>query len=318
MLYNSSKGDVEISTMPLSYAKNALNKLKRTEPERTAEIEALQAHVDGLEASAIAESLNPRAVVGGNNPPADEPAEATNSVTPGWEAVKVHMDDLLTEAANWADGAEVINQDQADNVGKLRQLLQDAASLADKARVAEKAPLDKQIADIQDRYNAYIAPMKNKHPGSVSKAVTALGNVLSVWLNKLDAEKREREDVARKEAELAAAKAIEARKALDTSTDLAASDEAAALLDAAEDAAKALRSVEREKVQAKGEFRAIGLRSYWRAEPIEGEGGKALVYYAKRYPERVKAFLQALADEDVSSGARDIPGFNIIEEKKVA
>lgn len=316
MLYNSSKGEVEISTMPLSYAKNALNKLRRTEPERAAEIEALAAHVEGLEAAAVGETLNPRAVVGGNNPPPDE--TVTETVTPQWETVKIQMDDLLTEARNWADGAEIANQDQADAVGKLRQLLQDAASLADTARVAEKKPFDEKIAEIQDRYNAYIAPMKNKHPGSVSKAVTALGNVLSVWLNKLDAEKREREAAARAEADAAAAKAIEARKALEASTDLAASDEAAALLDAAEDAAKALRSVERERVQAKGEFRAIGLRSYWRAAPIEGEGGKALVYYAKRCPERVKAFLQMLADEDVHAGAREIPGFNIIEEKKVA
>lgn len=316
MLYNSSKGDVEIATMPLSYAKNALNKLRRTEPERAAEIDALDAHVTKLSAEAEQEALNPRAVIGANNPPPEE--TVTETVAPQWDAVKIQMDDLLTEARNWADGAEVINQDQADQVGKLRQLLQDAASLADTARVAEKAPLDKQIADIQDRYNAYIAPMKNKVPGSVSKAVTALGNVLSVWLNKLADEKREREDAARKEAEEAASKAIEARKALDTSTDLAASDEAAALLDAAEEAAKTLRSVEREKVQAKGEFRAIGLRSYWRAEAVDGEGGKALVYYAKRYPERVKAFLQTLADEDVKSGAREIPGFKIVEERRVA
>lgn len=316
MLYKSSKGDVEIGTMPLSYAKNALNKLRRTEPERTAEIEALEVHVGALEAEAIERNLV--APIGHNNPPPDEPARVTEIVTPEWEGVKIHMDDLLTEARNWADGAEIANQDQADAVGKLRQLLQDAANLADSARVAEKKPLGDKIAEIQDRYNAYIAPMKNKAPGSVSKAVNALGNVLSVWLNKLADEKREREDAARKQAEEAAAKAIEARKALDVSTDLAASDEAATLLDAAEDAARTLRSVEREKVQAKGEFRAIGLRSYWRAQPIDGEGGKALVYYAKRYPDRVKAFLQTLADEDVSAGAREIPGFTIIEDRRVA
>lgn len=316
MMYKSSKGEVEIATMPFRYASNALAKLRREAPERTAEIEALEIHVAAFDQDG--EPANPRVALGDNNPPDDEPEGVTENVTPNWETVQAHMDDLLTEARNWADGAQVTNQDQADQVAKLRQLLQDAANLADTARVAEKKPFDEKIAEIQDRYNAYIAPMKNKAPGSVSKAVTALGNVLSVWLNKLAEEKREREAKAREEAEAAAAKAIEARKALDVSTDLAASDEAAALLDAAEDAAKALRSVEREKVQAKGEFRAIGLRSYWRAEAVEGEGGKALVYYAKRYPERVKAFLQTLADEDVSAGAREIPGFTILEEKRVA
>ena len=48
MQYQSSKGPVDIETMPLSYAKNALNKLRRGEPERTAEIEALDAHVTTL------------------------------------------------------------------------------------------------------------------------------------------------------------------------------------------------------------------------------------------------------------------------------
>ena len=62
MLYQSSKGAVEIDTMPLSYAKNALNKLTRTEPERAAEIEALDAHVTKLAAAATEEAMNPRAV----------------------------------------------------------------------------------------------------------------------------------------------------------------------------------------------------------------------------------------------------------------
>ncbi len=309
MFYKSSKGDLEIAKMPLRYANNALAKLKREEPGRASEIEALEAHVASLELSG--DDTNPRAVIGGNRPPEETP------VDPKWDAVKVRMDDLLTEARNWADGDEIDNQTKADAVGRLRQLLQDAATLADSARVAEKAPLDKQITEIQDRYNAYIAPMKNKVPGSVSKAITALGNLISAWLNKLDAEKKGREDEARKIANEAAAKALDAHQAAATSTDLDAIDEATALMDAADDAAKALRSVEREKVQVQGAFRAIGLRSHWRAELIDGQGGMALKHYAQTAPERVKAFLQSLADEDVSNGVRAIPGFNITDGKRV-
>jgi hypothetical protein len=310
MLYQSSKGPVEIETMPLSYAKNALNKLRRTEPERTAEIEALDAHVSRLVAEAAEEGLNPRAVVGGNNPPEE--------IKPEWEAVKVHMDDLLTEAANWADGEAIVSQDQADKVSDLRRMLQEAANLADKARVAEKKPLDDQIAAIQDRYNAYIAPIKNKVPGKVSKAVVALGNLLTPWLNKLEAEKRERENKAREEAEAAQAAAMAARQEARKSDDLADMDKADDLLAAAEEAAATLKSVEREKPQAKGSFRASGLRSVWTAHLNEGEGGKALVHYAKAQPERVKAFLQQLADEDVRRGVREIPGFTINEERIAA
>jgi hypothetical protein len=265
-----------------------------------------------MTAEATEKSLNPRAVIGGNEPPPEE------QIKPEWEAVKIHMDDLLTEARNWADGEAIDSQDKADSVGRLRQLLQDAANLADKARVAEKKPLDDAIAAIQDRYNEYIAPLKNKKPGTVSKAVAALGNLLNPWLNKLADEKAAREKKARDEAEAALQASIAARQEAKQSDDLAEMDKADGLLVAAEEAARTLRQVEREKVQVAGEFRATGLRSYWTATLNEGGGGKALVHYAKVQPERVKSFLQQLADEDVRRGAREIPGFEIIEERKVA
>lgn len=308
MMYKSSKGPVEISTMPLRYANNALGKLRREEPGRAEEIDALAKHVATLEAEAPEDK--PVAGMGDNNPPEE--------IKPDWEAVKVHMDDLLTEAANWADGVAIESQDQADQIGRLRQLLQDAANLADKARVIEKEPFDKAIAEIQDRYNAYTAPLKNKVPGSVSKAVLALGNLLAPWLRKLDDDKRERENKAREAAESAQSVAIAARQDAKQSGNLADMDGAEDLLAQAEEAGRALRSVEREKVQVAGAFRATGLRSKWVAVLRPGEGGKALVHYAKAQPDRVKAFLQQLADEDVRRNVREIPGFDVNEERMIA
>lgn len=48
--YNGSKGPIEIGTMPLRYASNALGKLQRErlDDSRDAEIEALSAHVAKL------------------------------------------------------------------------------------------------------------------------------------------------------------------------------------------------------------------------------------------------------------------------------
>ncbi|AOR76310.1 hypothetical protein [Novosphingobium resinovorum] len=320
MQYQSSKGAVEISTMPLSYAKNALNKLSRTEPGRTAEIEALQAHVDKLtaefEAAALAggDDTNPRAVMGDNNPPAEEQV----TIEPKWEAVQIHMDDLLVEAKNWADGVAIENQAQADAVASLRQRLQEATSLADDARKIEKAPIDLKVTEIQDRYNAYIAPMKNRKPGSVVKAAYALGNLLTPWLQKQEAEKLKRERLARAEADKATAAALEAHKEAAGSSDLGAIEEAAELMQHAEDAAAAARRVEREKVQAHGEVRAVSMRSYWRAEMIEGQGGAVVRHYIERHPDRFRAALKVLVDEDVAAGVRSIPGVNIIEDRKVA
>lgn len=303
MHYQSSKGPVDISTMPFPYASNALAKLRANAPERKAEIEALAKHVDAMG------DANPRAVPGGNNPPEE--------IKPEWEAVKVHMDDLLEEARNWADGEAIDNQSKADSVAELRQLLQDAANLADKARVAEKKPLDDQIAAIQDRYNAYIAPLKNKKPGSVSKAVQALGNLLSPWLQKLDDERRERERIAREAADKAHAEALAAREEAKRSDDLSAMDGADDLLEVAEQAAKELRVAESAKAHAQGAFRAQGLRSKWTA--VVTNKREALLHYIKVQPDAFTALIQELADKDARQAATRgaVPGIEWKEERIV-
>ncbi len=311
MMYQSSKGAVEISTMPLRYASNALSKLQRDEPSRRDEIDALAKHVAAL----AEQEENPRVAVGDNNPPADEGAQAT----PSWQAIKINMDDLL-EQARGISGVEITAQPMADQAGQLLRDLQEAARLADATRVAEKAPFDKAAAEIQDRYNEYIAPIKNKKPGLVSKAEMALKNQIGAWLKKLDDEKQEKKAAAMAIADKAAADALAAHAAAKVSDDIDIIDAAEDLMAAAEDAARELKLVENEKVQARGDYRAIGLRSTWKAVRIDGEGGKSLMHYAKTRPLRVIEFIQMLADEDVKAGIRApdaIPGFTIVEEKVV-
>jgi hypothetical protein len=76
--------------------------------------------------AAVAEAPAP---MGHNKPP-----EATP-----YEAIRVHLDDLLTEAANWADGSGVENQAQADEVSRLIEDLRLGLQAADDARVKEGA-----------------------------------------------------------------------------------------------------------------------------------------------------------------------------------
>jgi hypothetical protein len=319
MMYESSKGPVEISTMPLSYAKNALNKLRRTEPGRTEEIEALAAHVERLEAEATEQALaapdNPRAVIGDNNPPVETPAAAPEAT---WEAIKVHLDDLLTEAANWADGIAIENDDQSAAVATLQRSLQDAVTLADKARVAEKKPLDDLIEEIQNRYNAYIAPLKNRAPGSASKAIAALQNLLTAWLTKKDDERRQREREAAAAAAKAAAEALTAKAEAKETTDLEVMDRAEDKLAEAEQLIRQAKGVASEKVQARGEGRAIGLRSYWSAEITDQKA--AILHYMKTRPEAFIQLTQQLASEDARNEATrcTIPGVQFIEELRAA
>jgi hypothetical protein len=317
MLYQSSKGPVEISTMPLSYAKNALNKLRRSEPERAAEIEALDTYVSELEATATAKSLAGPAPIGDNGgPPLVEPVTTTDPK--GWDAIKTHLDDLLLEAGNWADGVEIVNQQQADTVARLKQDLQDGASLAETARVGEKKPLDEKIAEIQDRYNEYIAPLKNKKPGIVSKSTAALNNLLTAWLNKLDAEKRDRERVAAAAAQAAAAEAIAARTEAKETTDIQVMDRADDMLAQAEALLRQAKGVSNEKVQAQGSVRAIGLRSYWSAEITDTRA--AMLHYIGTHRAEFDALVQRLADADARNEAtrRTIPGVHFKEDRRAA
>lgn len=310
-MYLSSKGPVAVATMPYPYATNALKKLQRESPERIEEIKAISDHIASLEAES---SDNPRVAVGDNNPPEEHPAK----VDPKWPVVKIHLDDLL-EQVRGVTGIEITDQKQADDVGRLLRDLQDGEKLADQARTAEKAPLDKAVKEIQDRYNEYIAPLKNKTPGLLSKAELALKNQIAGWLKKQDDLRIERARLAKEAADKAAEEARAAHQAASGSFDLEDIEKAEDLMAVADQAASDLRYVEKAKTQVKADgYRAISLRSVFRAERIEGEGGKALSHYAKTQPARVIAFIEQLASEDVKAGIRSIPGFNIIEDKVAA
>ena len=85
------------------------------------------------------------------------------------------------------------------------------------------------------------------------------------------------------------------------------------------DASKAQADAKRaanDKAQVVGDGRARGLRSYF--TPMLADPKAALVHYVSTRPDDVKAFLLALAKTDVSNGARKIPGFDIVTERKVA
>ncbi len=298
--YLSSKGPVVIATMPGRYAANALARLEREAPERAEEIKALREHLDNL--------------------PDDVPMVAKDDNAPsepvlGWEAVKLDMDDLLDQVQG-VTGIEIKDQTQADTIAKLLRDVQKSAKAADEARIAEKKPFDDAADEVQTRFNAYIAPIKNKKPGSMSKAEQALKNQMAAWLRKLDDEKRERERIAKAKADALEEEARQAHLAAKVSDDLDVIEAAEALMEAAQDAGKELKQVARESSAVKVEgARAVGLRSKWVAVLDKGGGSKALMHYAKAQPDLVIAFLQGLADKDVAAGVRMLPGFTIKEER---
>jgi len=312
MIYKSSSGDKEISTMPLSYALNALRKLERTEPERTAEIAALRDHTEKLQTEPPA----PRdAVVGDNGgPPIEDPKPE------GRGAVETHVEDLLTEASNWADGVALERQEQADAVGKLQRMLQEAAKMVDDRAAVEKKPLQDAVAKIGDWQNGYTAKGLKKTPdGKLTKAILATSNLTAGWLQKQDAERKALADKLAAEAAKAAQDAIAQRQEAKASTDIEVMDKAEDALASAKALIAQAEGAAKEKVRAvAGDgYRAITLRSVWDADVTNY--GAAYGHY-KTNPDFMAEFhalIRKWADKDARNEAtrRDIPGVKFTERK---
>lgn len=256
--------------------------------------------------SALAELAADADVIAGlghNQPP----------LTP-FETIKLHIEDLLLEAYNWADGTMVESQEQADEASRLVDDLRKAAKAAEDLRVEEKKPLDEAIAEIQARFGVYIAAPQNKVPGKVWKAIDALKATVKPYLDKLEAERLAAAEQARQAAEEAARVAAEAARAAQTN-DLAAQDAAEDLIQAAARAEADARQIENSRTQARGGERAMGLRTVHVAVMTDRKA--ALLHYLVAQPEAVVALLQKLADQDVREGKRTVPGFDIRAETRL-
>lgn len=321
MMYKSSKGEVEIATMPLRYAANALNKLQRDEPHRAAEIEALEAHVASLDQDG--EPSNPRAVIGDNNPPEEIPVVTLT----GRDAIDTHVADLMIEAANWGDGVAVLTQEQADAVGRLHRMLQQAVDLVDKQADKEKRPLNDAVNEIATWQNGYTAKkLKTKPDGKLTKAIAVTGNLAAAWLRKLEDERIERERIAADKARESAREAISLHEEAKDTTDLNVIDRAEDALSEAKALLRQAEGVSKEKVRVGGGdgLRAMSLRSVWSARPTGEPGcwGLAYAHYKTNaeFMAEFHALIQRWADRDCRIEATrllGVPGFNFIEEKVV-
>ena len=126
------------------------------------------------------------------------------------------------------------------------------------------------------------------------------------------AEKREAERVAREAADKAAKDAADAMRAA-AATDLQACEEAEALIADAEAAQKLAKAAAGDKAHATGGIRAMGLRSVWKATLTDSHA--AATHFWRTNPDAFTGLLQKLADDDVRSGKRQVPGFDVTEAR---
>lgn len=246
---------------------------------------------------------NPRARIGDNNPPPDP-----------FDAIAAHVEDLCTEARNWADGSAIASQAQADEVSRLIDELRKAEKAADEARIAEKKPLDDQVAAIQAKWNALTGNTKALK-GKTVLALEACKAALRPWLEAVEAENRRRAAEAREAAQRAADEAAEALRAARATSDLEARERAEALVTDARAAESAATRAETAKAHATGGDRAMGLRSHFVPVMVDGQAAARHFWLTRRAD--VEAHLQRLAEEEVRGGKRQLPGFDVREERRI-
>lgn len=235
--------------------------------------------------AALSETGNDRIAMGANMSPFD--------------AFKVNIDDLTEEAKAWLDGKAIASAAEADGVETLLDMARKTAKDADAARAAEKKPH-------LDAGKAVDAQWKPVIDGA-NRIADLAKRVLTPWREKLEAERRvEAERVAR-EAEEQRQREVEAsRRAAESGSleDREIADQEAAAAKQAERVAK-----KADKAATTG----TGLRTKWVAEMVDQRAAIAAMW--KRDPQAFVDLAQTIADQAVRSGARQIEGFNIIEQK---
>ncbi len=232
--------------------------------------------------------------IGSNNPPP-------------FDAFSLHIEELIENAKQFLDGEPIASQGQADEIGKLLDMIRTAKKDADKERAAEKKPHDDAAKAVQARWK----PLLDRCDIAADTAKKAL----VPWLEHLEAQQRAEAEKARQEAEAKRQAALEAERAA-ASANLEAIERVEQARKEADQAERAANRADKAKAHAAGGSRAIGLRSYWIAELVDPV--EALKHYKQTQPELLKAWLLEQAQKDANAGKRTIPGVLVREDRRAA
>lgn len=228
-------------------------------------------------------------------------------VDPDFEAVQAKINDLYEEAKHWADGEPIANPEHAEAITALFDGLGAAGKEAEALRVAEVKPLDEAKSAIQQRFHPLIGDTK-AGKGLVVRGRAALQSLLTAWRVEQQRIAAAAADKARLEADALRAEAEAAIRS--SSGNLAEREAAEETLEFAKTAERFARG--KEKAATTG----TGLRRSWVARMVDEEAALGWAY--GRDPLRFIELAKQMADEAVRAGAREIPGFLIVEERKAS
>lgn len=257
----------------------------------------------------MTEDLNPRAVMGGNQPPAEAElspweVEAMAAID---EAMAPHGD-TFEEIANWLDGQPIQNADQMKAVDKLSKSLREARKELAELRSEKVTPL-------HDAWKLGVATFARVEADQdrMQKGLAAIGDKFK----KEEKAKRDAEAAAAKaEAERKAQEAADAqRKAAENEGDLEAQREAAALQEQAKAASKqAGKAVNQAK-----EIKGLHTVKRWRFEvdprqDPQGARRAALLEIMRKDPAAICDFVDAYINRNFRD--MQIAGVIVYEEKE--
>ena len=252
----------------------------------------------------MADGNNPRAVIGGNNPPPDP-----------FDALTLHAADLRIEVGNYCDGAKIETAGQAADVDRLISDVKAALDAVAEARETEIKPLTDQVTTIREKWYPLDGTTK-KVTGSLVAMKTALLAVKSDWGRREDARIAKETAEARKAAEEAAQRARDALRQAEGNLD--ATEEAEALVRDARTAQSDVRQIEQTAVKGmRDNYVWKGFEA--RVEQPDGSaitGETAFLRYLwnTRLPDLLEAGLSLVAD-DIRRG-RTVPGLTIVNERR--
>lgn len=240
-------------------------------------------------------AMNPRVVVGNNNPPSP------------FEEAEKSINDLYEEAAQWMDGAPVTTEEMAEGVTKLINLLRKAKTTADTARKDEAKPFDEGKAAVQAKYNPLL-----------KKADLAIDTCKQALLPYETAKRKAQEEAAAKARAEADAKAKIAREAMEAANqdNLAERARAEEMAEEAKRAERAATAAANQKANTKsGVGRAVGLVTR-RVPVVKDYAAAAKHLWQDQYG---KTFLMDAIDRFVKTAANPltIPGVEMVEETTV-
>lgn len=210
------------------------------------------------------------------------------------------IDELHIEAAAWCDGMGALTDEQAVEIGRLIDMLNDARKTCEAEYDAKVKPLDDAKAEIKTIYDPAIAKAKS--------AIKETKIVRDIYLKHKQAAIDEAARKAREEAEaLKRAADDEIRR---TRGDLEAREAAERKLEEAKAAEYKAIALAKTTPPNIGGRKTVSKRY----EAVMVNATEAANFCWKYHRAEMEAFILDLGRRDVKAGVRSIPGFKIVED----